>query len=218
MVASGESDAATGPVLPGESVTESDANCSLTVPGDVHVASTVKFVPLEDETETEQLDAVPDVEKSEAVRPLIVFDVVSENCITNELVSNGVAPHVTVGATVSIETEVDADELAGPLFALRSVTELNASVGITVPSVVHVAVTVNVVPLDVLGENEHVAVPAFEKSAFARPVTDSSNARPNDNVRSFVGVEGGVQDDTDGAVVSGIHRTITIPLPPLPPG
>ena len=218
IVASGESDAETGPVFPGESVIASAANRNFTVPGDVHVVSMVKLLPLDDETETEQLAAVPDVEKSDAARPLIDFDDVSENCITSELVSDGVAPHVTVGATVSIETDVDADVLAGPVLALRSVTELDASVGTTVPSVEHDAVTVNVVPLDVLGENEHVAVPAFEKSALARPETDSSNVSPNDNVRFLVGVEGGVHDDTAGAVVSGIQRTITMPLPPLPPG
>ena len=218
MVASSESDAATGPELPGESVTERAANRNFTVPGDVHVASIVKLVPLEADTETAQPDAVPDVEKSDAERPLIVFDAVSENCMTNELASDGVPPHDTVGATVSIDTDVDADVLVGPLFAFKSVTEFEARVGMTVPSVVHVAVTVNVVPLDVSGENEHVAVPAFEKSALVRPDTDSPNVRPNDSVRFLVGDVGGVHDDTVGAVVSGIQRTITMPLPPLPPG
>lgn len=197
---------------------DSAAICNFTVPGDVHVASMVKLVPLEDDTETKQLDAVPEVEKSDAVRPLIDFEDVRENCMTSELESTGVAPQVTVGATVSIETDVDADELVGPSFVLRSFTEFDASVGITVPSVEHVAVIVNVVPLDALGENEHVAVPAFVKSALASPVTDSSNVRPKDNVRFFVGVVGGVHVDTAGAVVSGIQRTITMPLPPLPPG
>ncbi len=218
MVASGESDAELGPAFPGESLTDNAASCNFTVPGDVHVASMVNVVPLELDTDTEQLDAVPDVEKSDAASPLIDFEAVSENCITKELESDGVVPQVNVGAVVSMETAVDADELVGPLFAFRSTTEFDASVGITVPSVEHVAVTVNVVPLDASGEKEHVAVPAFERSPLARPDTDSLKARPNDKVRFLVGVVGGVHDATAGAVVSGIQRTITMPLPPLPPG
>lgn len=67
---------------------------------------------------------------------------------------------VTVGASVSIRTELaDAAEV-GPVFVAASVTLLMASVATTVPSLVHSAVTVIVVPDDAEGLNvQPVAVP-----------------------------------------------------------
>ena len=189
----------------------------MTVPGAVHVAVIVKLVPLELDTATEQLDAVPDVEKSDDATPLIDSEEVRRNCIARELESVGVASHETVGATVSMTTLVEAEDVDGPEFAFKSVTAFDASVAMTVPSVVQFVVTVNDVPLEASGEKVQVAVPALEKSALVRSEIDSLKERPNETVRFFVGVVGGVHDDTDGAVVSGIQRTITMPLPPLPP-
>jgi hypothetical protein len=144
----GESDARVGPEFPSESATESAASWRVSVPGAVHVASTVKLVPVAAETDSVHPGAVPDVVKSLAARPLIVFDDVNENCITRVLVCDAEEPHVMVGAVVSMETLAEDDVAAGPVFAFRSVTALMASVGVTVPSVVHVAVMVKVVPLD----------------------------------------------------------------------
>lgn len=162
--------------------------------------------------------ALPDALKSDGDTPLTDSDVVKENRATSELGYVAVPPHVTVGATVSTVTLVGDDALAGPVLLLRSATAPVARTGMTVPSVVQVAVIVNDVPLEVFGENEHVAVPELDKSLLARSVTDSVNDSPKDNERLFVGVAGGVHADTVGAVVSGVHRTITMPLPPLPPG
>jgi hypothetical protein len=51
-------------------------------------------------------------------------------------------------------------------------TEFAISWGMTVPSPHELTVSVKLVPEDALTEKEHpVAVPAFEKSAFAIPVT-----------------------------------------------
>ena len=207
-----------GAVLPAPSVIASDARCSVAVPACVQVASTVKLDPVDADTVMLHGVALPDALKSDAETPLTDSDVVKENRATSELGYVGVAPHVTVGAAVSMVTLGDVDELGGPVLLLRSATAPVARTGITVPSVVHVAVMVNDVPLVVLGANEHEAVPELVTSSPVRSVTDSSNESPNDNERLFVGVAGGVHADTVGEVVSGVQRTMTMPLPPFPPG
>jgi hypothetical protein len=75
---------------------------------------------------------------------------------------------------VSVVDDVAA--ATGPVFDEESVAPLIAKRGWIVPLPQPVMVTVRVEPLSVPGAyTQPVAVPAFEKSAAATPVTDSEN-------------------------------------------
>ena len=64
---------------------------------------------------------------------------------------------------------------AGPVLPAASVAPPKAKTGVTVPPVVHVTVTMRDVPESVSGAKVQVAVPLFEKSPTATPVTASEN-------------------------------------------
>ena len=81
-----------------------------------------------------------------------------------------------VGAVTSrviVVVAVAAD--AGPVLPAASVAPPKANTGITVPPVVQVTVTVRDDPESVPGAKVQVAVPLFEKSPAATPVTASEN-------------------------------------------
>ena len=82
----------------------------------------------------------------------------------------------TVGAVTSrvmVVVAVAAD--AGPVLPAASEAPAAAKTGMTVPPVVHVTVTVREAPESVSGAKVQVAVPLFEKSPIATPVTVSEN-------------------------------------------
>ena len=83
------------------------------------------------------------------------------------------------GAVISRVTVVDAFTAAdGPVLPATSVAPLAAKRGITVPSPQFETVTVRDDPESVPGANEQFnAVPAFEKSPDATPVTFSENVK-----------------------------------------
>ncbi len=218
IVSSAASVLTVGPVLPAKSATALLNIRRLTVPGEVHVAVTSKLEPVAAETDIAHPVAVPLVEKSPAVRPVMLSEMESEYRKTSEERSVAADDHDAVGATVSIVTAVADEVEAGPLFKFASVTASTAMTGITVPSEEQVTEIVKVDPLEVLGENaQPVAVPELEKSALERPEMVSENAIPNEVVRFLPGVAGGVHELTEGFVVSGVQRTTTIPVAPLPP-
>jgi len=109
---------------------------------------------------------------------------------------------LALGTTVSIVTLDALVALAGPVLPAGSLTELAASLAITVPSEVHATVTVMDVPDDADGVNEQpVAVPVLEKSPLAIPLTLSEKFSVYVNVRLADGVDGDVHDDV-GTVIS----------------
>jgi hypothetical protein len=80
-----------------------------------------------------------------------------------------------LGAVRSIVIVVVAvATLVGPTSEALLVTELAASLGITVPSLHPEIVIIKLEPLVALGEKvQSVAVPAFEKSPETKPLIDS---------------------------------------------
>lgn len=106
------------------------------------------------------------------------------------LASNDI-PDGAMGAVVSrVIVVVAVAAEAGPVFPAVSVAPFMANWGINVPWLHEVIVTVRVVPESVPGANEHpVAVPVFEKSAGATPVTLSENVKVYVNELAFVGVD-----------------------------
>jgi len=99
---------------------------------------------------------------------------------------------------------------AGPVLLAVSDAPPKAKTGITVPLVVQDTPTVRVDPESVPGSKVQVAVPLFEKSPAATPVTASENVSVYAMLDEFVGDEtADVNDDTVGAVVS-----MTIALAP----
>lgn len=112
---------------------------------------------------------------------------------------------VTVGPIASRVIVVDAvAAAAGPAFDEVSVAPFAAKRGWIVPSEQLVIVTVRVAPLSVPGAyTQPVAVPAFEKSPAATPVTDSEYVSVYAMLEEFVGDDtADVKLDTVGAVVS----------------
>jgi len=100
---------------------------------------------------------------------------------------------LALGTTVSIVTLDALVALAGPVLPAGSLTELAASLAITVPSDAHATVTVMDVPDDADGVNEQpVAVPVLEKSPLAIPLTLSEKFSVYVNVRLVDGVDGAV--------------------------
>lgn len=112
---------------------------------------------------------------------------------------------VTVGPVASrVIVVVAVAATAGPAFDEASLAPFDAKRGWIVPSEQLVIVTVRVVPLSVPGAYaQPVAVPAFEKSPAATPVTASENVSVYAMLEEFVGdVAAEVKLDTDGAVTS----------------
>ena len=118
----------------------------------------------------------------------------------------------TVGAVTSrviVVVAVAAD--AGPVLPAASVAPPKAKTGITVPPVVHVTVTVRELPESVPGANVQLAVPLFEKSPTATPVTASENVNVYVTLDAFVGDEtADVNDDTVGAVTSRVMVVVAV--------
>ena len=111
---------------------------------------------------------------------------------------------------VSIVTVLAVVLAEGPAFEASSTTLPELILRMTVPSLVHVTVTVRLEPESDPGSNVHVAVPVFEKSAASTSVTDSEKDSVYVNDEEFVGDDcDDENDDTVGAVVS-----ITIALLP----
>ncbi len=84
----------------------------------------------------------------------------------------------SMGMLLIVIVVVAVAEAAGPVFSAMSSAAPESNCGVTVPLVLHVAVTVRVAAeVSVPGSNEHVAVPVFEKSSAMTPVTASLNVR-----------------------------------------
>lgn len=113
----------------------------------------------------------------------------------------------TEGAVASrVIVDVDVAAEAGPEFPAVSATDVTFRRGWTVPSDVHVAVTVKVVPDEALTPNVHDAVPALSKSLPASPDTAASIDNVNATDAELVGDNTAEEnDDTDGAVVSIVN-------------
>ena len=112
----------------------------------------------------------------------------------------------TVGAVRSIVIVAPVEAEAGPVLPAASETALTARRGMTVPSEQPVTVTVRELPESASRAKVHdVAVPVFEKSPAATPVTDSENVSVYDSDAAFVGdAVTAVNDETVGAVVSRV--------------
>jgi len=123
--------------------------------------------------------AVPALLKSSLLIPLTDSEKPSGNESAALLEGlEGTDPQVALGAVRSIRTrEADAAE-EGPLFAALSLTARAAKRVTTVPSEHEATVTVIDEPEDAEGvKTQPVAVPVFEKSAEARPLTTSEKVR-----------------------------------------
>jgi hypothetical protein len=119
---------------------------------------------------------VPVFESVDVTRPVTLSENVTEKVA--EVREKAVFVNVeTVGAVMSRVIVVDdVAAAAGPVFDEASVAPLIAKRGWIVPAEQPVIVTVRVAPLSVPGSyTQPVAVPAFEKSPAATPVTDSEN-------------------------------------------
>ena len=111
----------------------------------------------------------------------------------------------TAGAVVSrVIASDDVTAAAGPVLPAASSTAPVARIGWIVPSEQPDAVRSFIIPLDESGVNvQPVAVPAFEKSPLARPVTYSENTTVKRAVAAFVtAAPSAWSDDAPGAVVS----------------
>jgi hypothetical protein len=109
------------------------------------------------------------------------------------------------GAVRSIVSVPPVNATVGPAFDARSATAEIGIRGMTVPCAHEFTVTVNTVPEEASGLNEHeFAVPAFEKSADVSPVIASLKVSVKVDDDALVGVESGVNDDTAGAVTSRV--------------
>ena len=78
---------------------------------------------------------------------------------------------------VSMVTVVAVVLAEGPAFEASSTTLPELILRMRVPSVVHVTDNVRLDPESDPGSNVQVAVPVFEKSPAATPVTDSENVK-----------------------------------------
>ena len=127
--------------------------------------------------------------------------------------------HEAVGAVVSTVTEEASTAAAGPALEEVSATEPAASRKTTVPAEQEETVTVIEEPEAAEGEKEQpVAVPAFEKSAEVRPVTDSEKVRVYAREAAPAGEEGVADQEAVGAVRSSVteEAAAAVAGPPLP--
>jgi hypothetical protein len=113
-----------------------------------------------------------------------------------------------VGVVVLIVTEDARTADVGPVFDAASNTLLGAKRMITVPSVVHVAVTEKDVPEEVGTAKVQLAVPTFEKSALVSPLMASSKTTAYTSVRELAG-EAGDEIVAVGATTSAVELFVT---------
>jgi hypothetical protein len=106
-----------------------------------------------------------------------------------------------VEVVVSIVTEDARTADVGPVLSAASVTLLGAKRMMTVPSVVHVAVTEKDVPDEVGTAKVQLAVPTFEKLALVSPLMASSKTTAYTSVRELAG-EAGDEMLAEGLVTS----------------
>ena len=133
---------AEGPVFDASSATDPELMVIVTVPSPAQ--STMRFA------DTDVLDAipiahpgaVPDVARSDVAKPEIGSDQVAVALIIRDPVRVAEGVMSTVGAVRSIVIVVESAALDGPLFPVESKTLADDIRRVTVPSAVHVAVTV----------------------------------------------------------------------------
>jgi hypothetical protein len=170
-----------GPVLPAASVAPPSAKTGMIVPSPQLVIVTVRDAPESVPGANEQLAAVPEFEKSPAATPVTDSENVSVYVKLDAFVGVDAAETKleTVGAVTSrVIVVLDVAAAAGPVLPAASLAPPTANSGTTVPAEQLVIVTVRDVPESVPGANaQPVAVPVFEKSPAATPVTDSENVR-----------------------------------------
>lgn len=131
-----------GPAFDALSVTDPELMVIVTVPSPAQ--STMRFA------DTDVLDAipiahpgaVPDVARSDVPKPEIGSDQVAVASMIRDPVRVTEGVMSTVGAVRSIVIVVESAALDGPLFPVESITLADDMRRVTVPSAVHVAVTV----------------------------------------------------------------------------
>lgn len=131
-----------GPAFDALSVTDPELMVIVTVPSPAQ--STMRFA------DTDVLDAipiahpgaVPDVARSDVPKPEIGSDQVAVALMIRDPVRVTEGVMSTVGAVRSIVIVVESAALDGPLFPVESITLADDMRRVTVPSAVHVAVTV----------------------------------------------------------------------------
>lgn len=131
-----------GPAFDALSVTDPELMVIVTVPSPAQ--STMRFA------DTDVLDAipiahpgaVPDVARSDVPKPEIGSDQVAVALMIGDPVRVTEGVMSTVGAVRSIVIVVESAALDGPLFPVESITLADDMRRVTVPSAVHVAVTV----------------------------------------------------------------------------
>ena len=131
-----------GPAFDALSVTDPELMVIVTVPSPAQ--STMRFA------DTDVLDAipiahpgaVPDVARSDVPKPEIGSDQVAVASMIRDQVRVTEGVMSTVGAVRSIVIVVESAALDGPLFPVESITLADDMRRVTVPSAVHVAVTV----------------------------------------------------------------------------
>jgi hypothetical protein len=160
----------TGPVMP-DADTALAAIRATTVPSDEHATDTVRVTPDEPDGVNTHPVAVPVLEKSPAATPVTVLLNTSVYDNVRDDDGDDGSVHDTVGASVSIVTDEALTPDTGPVIP-DAVTASAAIRATTVPSDEHATATVTLEPDELDGVNTHpVAVPVFEKSPAARPVT-----------------------------------------------
>ena len=181
-----------GPVLPAASVAAVTARRGMTVPSEQPVTVTVRVVPESAPGSKAHDVAVPVFEKSPATTPVTTSENVRVYVKLVALVGEAWAlvKPVTVGAVTSRVIVEPSATAAGPVLPAASVAPLAANLGMIVPSPQPVIVTVRDAPASALDANTHdVAVPVFEKSPTATPVTASENVSVYSIDAAFVGDE-----------------------------
>ena len=205
--------AAVGPELPAASTAPSAAKRGTRVPSEQLVIVTVREAPEPVPGSKAQPVAVPVFDRSPAATPVTASENVRVYSSAVALVGDAVtAVSDAVGAVRSIVIVVaDVAAVAGPVLPAPSLAPPAANSGITVPAVQFVMVTVRDAPASVPGAKVHdAAVPVFEKSPAATPVTDSENVRVYVKLVALVGEAWAlVKPVTVGAVVS---RVIVAPV------
>jgi hypothetical protein len=160
-------------------------NVDVTVPPPAVAVDNTFTVHTEDDVCTiDEIDEIPVRSKSVPAVTDNVAQSMSSSPVTIKLIDAedevaDTALNVTVGAVISrtiVVVAVAAD--TGPVFPARSVAPFTANTGMTVPALHPDTVTVRLLPESLPGSNEHpVAVPEFEKSPAATPVTLSENVK-----------------------------------------
>ena len=131
-----------GPVFDALSVTDPELMVIVTVPSPAQ--STMRFAVTDvlDAIPIAHPGAVPEVARSDVSKPEIGSDQVAVALIIRDPVRVAEGVMSTVGAVRSIVIVVESAALDGPLFPVESITLTDDMRRVTVPSAVHVAVTV----------------------------------------------------------------------------